>query len=138
VWNNHLFSGLSNGTILKWNEKGQIIQTLKGHDDWIACLTIWKNYLCSGSLDQSIRIWNESGECISILNEHTDSMTCMVVWKDFLYSSDRNGSLRKWTEIGEKVSILQIIQILFLSIEICYLIITAVGIQFIHSSHLGG
>ena len=55
------------------------ITTLRGHTDWVNCLTIHKNKLVSGS-DKTIRIWNtETYEEIATLEGHYDIVLCLTL-----------------------------------------------------------
>ena len=98
VWNDQLYSGLSDGNIKKWNNKGECTQILKGHTSPVYCLTIWNDFLVSGSNDKTIKLWNSQGECVDTLNEHIDYVNCLIVWNNSLYSGSMDKTIRKWEE----------------------------------------
>ena len=76
---------------------GTPIATLRGHTDYVECLTVHNDILYSGSGDRTIRAWNlDTNECITALQGHTGWVNCLIVDNKILYSGSSDNTIRAW------------------------------------------
>ena len=73
------------------------IATLRGHTDYVWCLTIHENKLYSGGYDKTIRVWNtETHEEIATLRGHTSSVRCLTLHENKLYFGSDDETISIW------------------------------------------
>src|SRR5690348_11363232 len=97
VYDEHLWSGDSNGYIKKWNSEGKCIQTIDAHNDWIRNLVEFNGYLYSCSDDEGlIKKWNKKGECVIKLQAHNNWIWSMLVHDQYLYSFSADKTIKQW------------------------------------------
>ena len=73
------------------------LATLRGHTEWVNCLTLHENKLYSSSEDNTIRIWDtDTREEIASLKGHTNSVTCLTIHENKLYSGSWDKTIRIW------------------------------------------
>ncbi|CAG8530576.1 1805_t:CDS:10 [Acaulospora morrowiae] len=102
-----LTSGSMDKTIRLWDpETGKSIgDPLKGHSQWITCLT-WEplhlnskcNRMASSSKDGTVRIWDTTlRRVVMTMTHHTAAVTC-IKWggNGLLYSSSRDKTIKVW------------------------------------------
>jgi len=97
-----LVSCSSDKKIKIWNKKGDCIETLRGHKNWILCISVLKNGdLASGSLNKTIKIWNiEAVICINTLRGHKKGISTLVTkLSGELFSSSFDGIIKIWIQI---------------------------------------
>ena len=94
-------------------ETGECIDTLSGHESWVASVAFSPNgkLIVSGSSqDHSIRLWNvETGECIDTLSGHESWVTHVVFSPDgkLIASGSYDKTIRIWdVETGECIDTL--------------------------------
>ena len=80
----------------------QCVATLRGHTDWINCITLLPDgRFVSGSDDRTLKIWDPSKEpgaqCVATLRGHTGGINCITLLPDgrFVSGSD-DGTLKIW------------------------------------------
>jgi len=62
------------GTARVWNEKGECLHVLKGHDSSVLACSMsadGRRMITAGD-DRTARVWNEKGECLHVLKGHED------------------------------------------------------------------
>lgn len=90
------------GGVYIWDSKtkSKIIE-LRGHKNWVFCLTFSSNgkYLATGSMDNTIKIWDtESWELLNTLRGHNNSLFHLSFFSndELLVSSARDNSIMIW------------------------------------------
>ena len=95
-----LISGSADKTIIIWNpQTGEILKTLKGHNEKVKSLALIGDRLVSGSSDNSIRIWDiNSGNQLNVLKGHKDTVRCLAPMEDNrLASGDEDNTIKIWS-----------------------------------------
>ncbi|XP_054714899.1 WD repeat-containing protein 86-like [Uloborus diversus] len=96
-----LATGGEDRTIVLWRANATPTQwksTLKGHTDYVSCLTFHDKYILSGSADSTIRKWCLSTyECLYAYEGHKDRINRILCAGDFLFSSSTDHTARVWT-----------------------------------------
>ena len=107
-------AGTTNGDIRLWHvNNGELMDTYKGHTDWIRSLSF--NFdgtiLASGSEDHTIRLWQISnGQCLQILKGHNNVVHSVAFSPDgmTLVSGSDDRTLRLWrVDDGQCLQILE-------------------------------
>lgn len=114
-----LFSGGSDGTICRWENKCEekendvvLIETMRGHSGAILCLVNVDDLLASGSADLTVRIWQREREkggycCRGVLEGHEKPVKSLVaisggedgddtVGVVRLFSGSLDGDIKVW------------------------------------------
>jgi WD40 repeat protein len=99
-----LASGSDDQTARIWNQQGQCLHILKGHQENIYSVHFSPDNqtLVSGSKDTLVRIWQVSnGNCLGILQGHTESVRCVRYSPDGqqIASSSHDHSIRLWSDL---------------------------------------
>lgn len=95
-------TGDANNQVCLWHiEDSQILQSFRGHSDWVRTVRFSHDgaMLISGSDDQSIRFWDiESGGCCEVLSEPLSRAASLDLSLDgcLLVSSGDEGSVYLW------------------------------------------
>merc|ERR1712096_560959 len=96
-----LVSGSDDKTVKIWNfENGNCIQTLTGHERWVAsvCISHDDQFLVSGS-DKTVKIWNfENGNCIQTLTGHEHRVASVGISHDdqWIVSGSLDETIKIW------------------------------------------
>ncbi|MCA9072237.1 MAG: WD40 repeat domain-containing protein, partial [Planctomycetaceae bacterium] len=94
-----------------WNlETKRSIETLRGHDGWIACCTLSPDgkWALSASHDQQVRLWNLGGYEETrvlgghVLNGHSDAVLHAAISRDGKYvaTASRDRTARLWSAVN--------------------------------------
>ncbi|WFD35364.1 Lissencephaly-1 [Malassezia cuniculi] len=78
----YVATGSRDKTIRLWNQHGQCLRTLSGHDNWVRALVFAPGgkYLVSVSDDKTMRTWDlASGRCVRTVEAHSHFATA-VAW----------------------------------------------------------
>lgn len=77
-------TGSRDKTIRLWDARGQCLQTLVGHDNWIRGIVFHPGgrYLISVSDDKSVRAWDlsQDGKCVKVLADSHEHFIASVRW----------------------------------------------------------
>ncbi|GFS67862.1 WD repeat-containing protein 86 [Nephila pilipes] len=77
--------------------------TLKGHTDYVSCLSFHDKYVLSGSADCTIRKWClTTHECLFVFEGHTNRINKVLCAGDFMFSSSVDHTARAWTMVTQK------------------------------------
>ncbi|KAJ1400989.1 Zinc finger, CCCH-type [Sesbania bispinosa] len=108
VGNDTLFAAAEDGVISAWRGSSgskspfELVASLSGHTNAVACLAVGGKMLFSGSMDQSIKVWDlDTLECKMTLNEHTDKVTSLICWDHYLLSSSSDCTIKVWVATEE-------------------------------------
>eukprot|EP01135_Chromosphaera_perkinsii_P002661 Nk52_evm29s226 gene=Nk52_evmTU29s226 len=81
-----------------WLSGEYSVQTLEGHSDSVACLSLQQQELYTGSDDHTIRHWDlETSHCIRTFSGHTNIVTCLAVDKNHMVSGSWDATLKVWS-----------------------------------------
>ncbi|OGE52409.1 hypothetical protein PENARI_c010G03880 [Penicillium arizonense] len=82
-------TGSRDSTIKLWNERGQLIKTLAGHDTWIRGLAFHGKYLISVSDDNTIRCWDlsQDGRLVKTVRGTSTQFLSCIRWGPSLLRS---------------------------------------------------
>ena len=73
------------------------LYTLRGHFDYVWCLTVVGDKVYSGSDDNTICVWDTvTYECIATLKGHTKYVLCLTIHENKLYSGSCDSTIRVW------------------------------------------
>ncbi len=91
----------NNGKIYHWTTEGALLQTLRGHTNWIWSVVFSPDgtRLLSSSEDQTIRLWDVgTGQCLQVLRDHSDWVWAVVFSPDGAQfaSASNDQTLRLW------------------------------------------
>lgn len=105
-----LATGSEDWTARLWTTKTdncECIGILKGHTDYINCVTIEENYVLSGSADKTIRKWDMSTcQCTGVFTGHTSLLNRIICTGDFIFSSSYDRTVRCWDfDTGECIRV---------------------------------
>ncbi|MDJ0620558.1 MAG: AAA-like domain-containing protein, partial [Calothrix sp. MO_192.B10] len=95
-------TGVSNNTVQIWDLKGNLLQTLKGHSDFIWNIRFSPDgkTLASSSSDGTIRLWNvEDGKLKKTILAHNNTWVRSISYSPdgkLLASSDSRGWVKLW------------------------------------------
>lgn len=90
------------GGVYIWNSQTKTkIAELRGHKNWVFCLTFSSNgkYLATGSMDNTIKIWDtQSWNLLTTLRGHNNSLFHLSFFShdELLVSSSRDNSIMIW------------------------------------------
>ena len=101
LWENSVYSGSRDFSILRWEWDGKCSQKLLGHSLWIQTLVVHDNFLFSGSLDRSVRKWDFAGNCVGIFEFHKLGVVAMVSFNGFLFSGSNDVTIQRWESCGK-------------------------------------
>ena len=101
-------TGSEDRTARLWTAKTEYtecIGILKGHEDYINCITIEENFVLTGSADKTIRKWDMSTcDCVHIFRGHKSLINRIICTGDFVFSSSYDRTARCWDfDTGECV-----------------------------------
>ena len=81
---------------------------LKGHSDWVRCLTVFEGMLVSASDDRTIKYWDvQSGKCLNTMTAHFNWIYCLIVFDSKLYSGSGDNTIKIWNSKGECLKTLE-------------------------------
>ncbi len=109
---NKTIASASRKTIKVWNEKGQILQKMKGHKNTIASLSFSPdgNIIASGSHDGSIKLWSLDGRKLRTLNERSGDRILSVCFNQngkIIASASNSGCIKLWSLDGRELQTLK-------------------------------
>ncbi|CAH9108324.1 unnamed protein product [Cuscuta epithymum] len=108
VYENKLFAGTEDGTILVWkfisaDALPELVASLKGHSLAVFSLIVGANRLYSASGDNTIKVWDlETLQCLQTLHGHVDTVMSVLCWDSYLISGSLDKTIKVWaaTESG--------------------------------------
>jgi WD40 repeat protein len=84
-------------SLLRHPERLTEIDTLTGHNNWVASLVVHDGRLISGSSDGLIKVWDiNTGRCINTITGHSNSATSLVVHDGRLISGSGDNTIKVW------------------------------------------
>jgi len=89
----------SDRTARVWNEKGECLHVLKGHQDSVtACsISVDGKRMLTASSDGIVRLWNENGKCLHALKGHQGVMqTCVMSTDEQRIITGSPNAIRFW------------------------------------------
>ncbi len=99
------------GTARVWNQKGQQLATLKGHQGKVTDLQFSRDgeNLATASLDKTVRVWNKKGQLVTILKGYQGPVYFMQFSPDGerLATASLDNTVRVWNKKGQLVTILK-------------------------------
>lgn len=109
LWNDMLFSGSVDTTVICWNEiNGQIIRTYNGHTGEVQVVSLYENHLYSAGRPYSIIKWNiDSGIIEKVFSdEHFHTIMCLTSGEGSLFSGSLDTTVVRWDlSTSEKIFI---------------------------------
>jgi len=93
--------------IWKMMENGELVATLRGHEDAVTCMVLDQNYLFSGSDDKTIRVWNTflHYELYVLPQYHEEPIRAIMMLPDsgFLVSCAGDNKILIWSYQEQEV-----------------------------------
>ncbi|XP_019850695.1 PREDICTED: F-box/WD repeat-containing protein sel-10-like [Amphimedon queenslandica] len=98
--NSTLASGGGDSVVKIWEPvTGQLLLSLKGHNQEILCLQADDTVLASSSADSTIRIWNaDKGHCVHVLENHIGLVRCLLLRGNYLISGGDRKRINVWNK----------------------------------------
>jgi serine/threonine protein kinase len=99
VFNNKIYSGLSNGLIKVWDiNSKQCIKTITASEYPIKILSLNSKIIASSSANQNkIKLWDiESGNLINTLDGHLEAIKSIAMNEEILVSGSKDGIIKVW------------------------------------------
>ncbi|WP_155387596.1 NACHT and WD repeat domain-containing protein [Catellatospora paridis] len=97
-----LSTGTQDGTVLVWDEQGQLLHILTGHDGPIQTVAFAADgRLASGSDDKTVRVWDEQGQLLHTLTGHDGIFVAVAFAADGRLATGAGDSVRIWDERGQ-------------------------------------
>jgi len=97
----------SDGTARVWDEKGQCLLTLKGHEGWVTACSMSEDgrRFITGSTDGMARVWDEKGQCLFTLKGYelelpVAACSMSADGRRFITASDGR-TVQVWDEKGQ-------------------------------------
>ncbi|WP_375559304.1 TIR domain-containing protein [Bernardetia sp. OM2101] len=102
---NYVLAGLLNGTIQKYNLKGNLIKTFKGHQDRVSGINFIDNKMVTSSHDATVLIWQDEGNLLQEKKIHEKTITGLSQNKisNNLLTSSYDKSWKLHTENGKLI-----------------------------------
>ncbi len=108
-----LLTGSDDNTLKLWNlETKRTIETLRGHDGWIACCTLSPDgqWALSAAHDQQVRLWNLNGYEETrvlgghVLKGHNEAVLSAALSRDgnYIATASRDRTARLWSAADGK------------------------------------
>ena len=105
-----LATGSEDRTARLWTTKTELcecIGILKGHEDYINCVTIEDTFVLTGSADKTVRKWDMGTcDCLHIFRGHNSLINRLICTGDFIFSSSYDRTARCWEfDTGECIRV---------------------------------
>ncbi|ELU09441.1 hypothetical protein CAPTEDRAFT_115707 [Capitella teleta] len=105
-----LATGSEDRTARIWTtktERCECIGVLKGHDDYINCVSIEESFVLTGSADKTVRKWDMGTcDCLMIYRGHNSLVNRIISTGDFIFSSSYDRTARCWDfDTGECIRV---------------------------------
>ncbi len=92
VFDGRLCSGMADGTVLRWNERGELLATLSGHDAVVMSVCRHRRRLFSGDCGGTILGWNSENERVLRLKLENGGVYRLIPSPRRLYVIDAEGN----------------------------------------------
>ncbi|KAH3668411.1 hypothetical protein OGAPHI_002165 [Ogataea philodendri] len=104
--NKTIVSCSNDATIKIWSYQGQLLQTLRGHQNFVYSLAVLPTgELVSSGEDRSVRVWSPAGDLVQ-----TITLPCVTVWKVIVLANgdivtgSSDSKVRIFTRTGSRVA----------------------------------
>ncbi|MBE9041588.1 TIR domain-containing protein [Oscillatoriales cyanobacterium LEGE 11467] len=101
----------SDNTIKLWDCKGELLQTLEGHEGTVTSISFSPDgkTIVSGSWDNTIRLWSREGKALGTIGGHGDTIYGVSFSPDgqIIASSSQDGTVKLWNLQGELLNTLE-------------------------------
>ncbi|KAM5344207.1 hypothetical protein ACJ41O_012744 [Fusarium nematophilum] len=95
-----LVCGSDHGRIQVFDDKGEHVQVLKGHDGHVSSLAFsaGRQLLASGSFDKTVKLWDLTSQTAEVDKDHSGQVAKVVFSSDgrLLASSSPDGTIKLW------------------------------------------
>ncbi|NET57682.1 MAG: hypothetical protein F6K47_16435 [Symploca sp. SIO2E6] len=99
-----LASASENNTIKLWNQKGELLRTLEGHQGWVYGVAISPDgkTIASVGEDKTLRLWNLDGKELKRITGHTDEVWGVAISPDgkTIASASADKTIKLWNLDG--------------------------------------
>ncbi|NEQ70693.1 MAG: hypothetical protein F6K21_35420, partial [Symploca sp. SIO2D2] len=101
---NLLASASEDNTIKLWNQKGKLLETLKGHQGWVYGVAISPDgkTIASVGEDKTLKLWNLDGKELKTIQGHTDEIWGVAISPDgqTIASASADKTVKLWNLDG--------------------------------------
>ncbi|RQH21662.1 hypothetical protein D5R40_31390, partial [Okeania hirsuta] len=104
-------SGSADNTVKLWNRQGQLLQTLKGHENFVYGIAFSPDgeTIASGSADNTVKLWNRQGQLLQTLKGHENFVYGIAFSPDgeTIASGSADNTVKLWNRQGQLLQTLK-------------------------------